>query len=280
MESKKSAPHSSATLKIGFLGYGRMAQAISQGLDRDSFIPYTSQLISDPYLPESILAERKVRKAAGNQDLIKQCRLIFLAVKPHQIAEVLREIKPQLTSEHLLISVAAGVTLASIRADVPTSTSLVRIMPNLPVAVGKGAISFCAEAGAALDLVSQAREILAHLGLYVDLDEKYFDAATSLSGSGPAYFFSVLDALSRGGVRLGLSWETSRALALQSASGAAALAAQEASTTFAQLRDDVTSPGGSTAEALYILEKGGLTALFQEALEAATNKNKKLGGAS
>ncbi len=264
--------------EIGFLGYGRMARAISEGLDHQGVIPYHHQIVSgrDQGRLREVGEKRSVAVAADNRDLARRSKVVLLGVKPDQVEGVLDEVRDELGGR-LLISMAAGVRLETLNSFLhATGVDLVRAMPNLPALVGRGATLICSRPGADPAHLERAREIFGAVGLCLPLEERQFDAATSLSGSGPAYFFTIIESLVRGAVRLGLSWETARTLAVQTALGAAETAARRPEMALADLRDQVTSPGGTTAEALYVLENGGLGGLLQKALDAASEKCNRL----
>lgn len=262
---------------IGFLGYGRMAGAISGGLNDSGLIPFGRQLVSGRNRARlNAEAERWGLAVAGdNRDLVRRSAVVVLGVKPRQAEDVLEEVRADLTGR-LVISLAAGVNLDSLRRWLPPDTAVVRSMPNVAALVGRGATLICAPGGADPKHLARAREIFESVGLCLELEEKLFDAASALSGSGPAYFFSIMEALTRGAARLGLPWDTARILAVQTALGAAETAARRPGQSLADLRDMVTSPGGTTAEALLVLEKGGLGGLLQEAMAAAKDKSENL----
>ncbi|MDR1871628.1 MAG: pyrroline-5-carboxylate reductase [Deltaproteobacteria bacterium] len=264
-------------IEVGFLGYGRMAQAISLGLNQSEIIPYTRQAASDVAkdLLLELAEERGFTVATDNADLVAKSQVIIVAVKPHQVQAALTKVRAAVANQ-LFISVAAGVTLADLTTWLPSSAEIIRVTPNLPALVGRGVTLICAPKVTSAVSLAKAREIFQAVGVTCELDESRFDEGTAVSGSGPAYFFLVMEALIRGAVRLGLTWDTARELVLKTAQGAVETAIQRPDLSLADLRDQVTSPGGTTAEALYVLEKGGLNALFQEALKAATIKARKL----
>ncbi|MDR2725627.1 MAG: pyrroline-5-carboxylate reductase [Candidatus Adiutrix sp.] len=263
--------------EVGFLGYGRMAQAISEGLDRQGRIPYARQAASD--LPGGewleMAGERQFHPAPNNQVLAALCPVVIVAVKPQQVRAVLEEIRPAAPGR-LFISIAAGLKTADLRAELPKTAGLVRVLPNLPALVGRGMSLMCAPPGTPRKHLDQARSIFEAVGEVEELEEDKFDAGTAVSGSGPAYFFLMMEAMIRGAVRLGLTWETARKLVLETALGSAEAARAKPDLNLAALRDQVTSPGGTTAEALQVMEMGGFSGLLAEALEAAAEKGRRL----
>ncbi|MDR1045133.1 MAG: pyrroline-5-carboxylate reductase [Candidatus Adiutrix sp.] len=262
---------------IGFLGYGRMARAVSQGLDRSGLIPFARQMVSgrDRARLEQAAAARGLTVAADNRDLASRCALVVLGVKPRQVEGVLEEIR-ELVKDQTIISLAAGVALRELSARLPAGCALVRSMPNVAALAGCGATLICAVPGLSPERLARVRDVFSSVGLCLELEEALFDAGGALSGSGPAYFFSIMESLVRGAVRLGLTWDQARRLTVQTALGAAETARQRPESPLAELRDMVTSPGGTTAEALYVFEKAGLGGIVQEALKAATDKSRNL----
>lgn len=264
--------------EIGFLGYGKMAGAVSQGLDKNGLIPYSRQMASgrDRRKLAAGAGARGLTLAADNRDLAARSRVLVLGVKPGQVRGVLEELR-ELINDQLIISLAAGVRLEDMRPWLPRGASLVRAMPNVAALAGCGATLLCASPGTPPESFALANKIFASVGLCLEMDESLFDAGGAVSGSGPAYFFSFMENMVRGAVRLGLPWDAAKTLALQTALGSAQTALLNRDRPLAELRDMVTSPGGTTAEALLVMERAGLGGIVQEALEAAAEKSKKLG---
>ncbi|MDR2613616.1 MAG: pyrroline-5-carboxylate reductase, partial [Deltaproteobacteria bacterium] len=254
---------------VGFLGYGRMAQAISEGLDRSGLVPFKRQLAFDVAagMLEAAKEKRGILTSPDGLRLAERSPIVVVAVKPHQVRGALSGIREAL-KDQLVISIAAGVTLANLGELVPDGCSLVRVMPNLPALVGKGVTLMTSPPSTDKEDLENARKIFSAVGEVVDLPESLFNEGMAVSGSGPAYFFLVMEAMIRGAVRLGLTWDTARKLVLRTCEGAAATALARPGSHLADLRDQVTSPGGTTAEGLLVLEEGALTALFHAALKA------------
>ncbi|MDR1083625.1 MAG: pyrroline-5-carboxylate reductase [Deltaproteobacteria bacterium] len=265
------------TCEVGFLGFGRMAQAISEGLNKSGKMPYSRQAASALRTDklQSLADTRGFVVAVDNRNLLSLSPAVIIAVKPHQVQNALAKAGPAVRGQ-LFISIAAGISLAELQAWLPDGTRVIRVIPNLPAQVGRGLTLVCAPEGTRPDDLKLTRYIFESVGTVTELPESLFDEGTAVSGSGPAYFFLVMEAMVRGAVRLGLPWDLAKKMVLQTARGAAETALVKDDLSLADLRDQVTSPGGTTAEALYVLEQGGLTALFQEALEAASVKAKKL----
>ncbi len=263
--------------EIGFLGYGKMSGAVSRGLDKNGLIPFNRQMASARDREKLVKGAGLwgLTPAADNRELVKRCRSVVLGVKPKQIQGILEEIQ-DLVGDRLIISMAAGVRLEDMRPLLPRGANLVRTMPNVAALTGQGATIICAAPGTSPDSFARAVQIFGSVGRCFELDENLFDAGGAVSGSGPAYFFSFMENLIRGAVRLGLPWDTAKALVLQTALGSAETAAGNPETHLADLRDMVTSPGGTTAEALAVMENHGWGGIVQQALAAANDKSKKL----
>jgi pyrroline-5-carboxylate reductase len=264
--------------RIGFIGAGAMATALGQGFVRAKLVEAGSLLASDP------LAEARERFAAAtggqalddNVRVAGQCDVLFLAVKPQQMPPVLAELRGKIGLEKLVVSIAAGVPLATIAAALHSPARLVRVMPNTPCLVGHGACGYSLVPSATPDDARLVHELLSAVGVAFVLEEKLLDAVTGLSGSGPAFVYVVIEALSDGGVRMGLPRAVATALAAQTVRGAAemVLASREHP---AVLKDRVASPGGTTIAGLQALEEGGLRAALMAAVEAATRRSIQLG---
>jgi pyrroline-5-carboxylate reductase len=235
----------------------------------------------DPDRRKSLEASRGIRCGADNRELVDQSDLVVLAVKPSQVMGVLRELggagDPSL-ARPLWVSVAAGVSLSSLAGDLPPGARLVRSMPNTPALVGEGATAFVANPEATEADRAATRRLFEAVGTAWEApSEDLLDAVTGLSGSGPAYVFVFLEALSDAGVQMGLPREAAHALATQTVLGAARLAL-ESGRQPADLRDQVTSPGGTTIAGLERLEAAGFRSAIQDAVEAATRRSRELGG--
>jgi pyrroline-5-carboxylate reductase len=199
--------------------------------------------------------------------------VVVLALKPQHMAAVLEEINP-IDPDRLVVSIAAGVTLEQLCEGLGTQR-IVRVMPNTPALIGAGASGFCRATGASAADGSLVRRLLEAVGRCWELPESLMDAVTGLSGSGPAFVFLFIEALSDGGVRMGLPRDVARELATQTVLGAAQLAAA-GSEHPAQLKDRVTSPGGTTIAGLHALERGAFRGLVMSAVQAATERSREL----
>lgn len=259
---------------IGFIGGGNMAASLVGGLVGDNCQPGNIQVAEPDAARREALANRYgISTTADNNALAAAVDVVVLAVKPQVMAEVCRGIADTVQEKQpLILSIAAGLRIADIDRWLGSNCAIVRTMPNTPALVQSGATALFANDRVSTGQREQAEAVMRSVGLTLWLEqESQMDAVTALSGSGPAYFFLIIELLQQAGVKLGLSEESARLLAVQTAFGAAkmALESPEESTT---LRARVTSPGGTTERAIGILEEGGIRALFDKALEGARDR--------
>ena len=267
-----------AQLKIGFLGAGKMATALAKGFLNAKLVEAGQLFAADPYASarEHFATETGAKTFAANLDVVRAADVLFLATKPDQVAPALAEISGTFGKDHLLISIAAGITLAKLESGLPPGARVVRVMPNTPALVGAGASGFAAGKNALPADGELAKKLMSAVGMAVPVKESLLDAVTGLSGSGPAYVYQFIEALSDGGVAAGLPREVATRLAAQTVLGGAKMVLETGLHPGA-LKDQVTSPGGTTIEGLHELEKGGLRGTVMSAVRAATEKSKKLG---
>ncbi|AMV73515.1 Delta-1-pyrroline-5-carboxylate reductase [Desulfuromonas sp. DDH964] len=263
--------------RIGFIGGGNMAEALIKGLVKGTF-PAGEILVSEPSAERRRLLEERygVGLAADNLALVRACPLIILAIKPQLLAEVVCDFAAAFSGDKLLLSILAGVTSATLEDCFDGQPRVVRAMPNTPALVGEGATAVCGGRFATPDDLAAARHIFEAVGSVHLVAEAQMDAVTGLSGSGPAYVFTVIEALADGGVREGLPRETALQLAVQTVLGAARLV-RESGEHPALLRDKVCSPGGTTIAAVQALEDRGLRGTLMAAVAAATRRSRELG---
>ncbi len=266
-----------AQLKIGFLGAGKMATALAKGLVNARIVQGSRLTAADPVAAarDHFAAETGAKVFAANRDVAQAAEVLILATKPDQVAAALAEIAPAWGEKHLLISIAAGVTLARLESALPAGARVIRVMPNTPALVGAGASGFTPGRHATAADGELAAKILSAVGVALPVKETLLDAVTGLSGSGPAYVYQFIEALSDGGVASGLPRDAATRLAAQTVLGAAKMVLETGQHPGA-LKDQVTSPGGTTIEGVHELEKGGLRAAVMNAVRAATDKSKKL----
>lgn len=263
--------------KLAFIGAGNMGEALVKGL-----------LSTGACTPDEIWvsARRPSRVAemaktygvhgADNRTAARNAEIVVLAVKPQILDKVVQEIAPVLSPSHLVVSIAAGVPIAAIERRLHKQARIVRAMPNTPAVVRAAATAVARGEHATEADLDAAVQIFNAVGKTIVVDEYQMDAVTGLSGSGPAYVFLMLEALADAGVKVGLARYEATALAAQTLYGAAKLAL-EMGLHPAQLRDQVTSPAGTTASALHKLEAGGLRTTLIDAVEAAARRSRELG---
>jgi pyrroline-5-carboxylate reductase len=264
---------------IGFLGAGNLAEALIKGLISSGAVAPGHLVASDRMSARLVhLAEAyEVKVFNKNFETVRNADIVFLTVKPQDVPGVLEEIAPEINSGKVLISVAAGITTGLImdvlkEAGLKHFIPVVRAMPNTPATVREAATAICAGPGAGKGHLDLAAALFSTVGsVTVIEDESLMDAVTALSGSGPAYVFLFMEALIEGGVKLGLPRETATQLALQTVSGAVALA-KESPKELSELRSMVTSPGGTTMVGLKKLGEGGFCEIIEKALEAAAQR--------
>ena len=267
-------------LTIGFLGAGKMATALAKGFVQAGLVTPRDLIASDPVAAatDAFARETGAKTTAFNPDVASRARVLILAVKPDQVRAVLGEVREQFTDEHLLISIAAGVTLARLEEALGTGARIIRVMPNTPALVGQSATAFALGKAASREDGQLAQKLFSAVGVAFELKEALLDAVTGLSGSGPAYVYLFIEGLSDGGVAAGLPREIATRLAAQTVLGSAQMVLETGQHP-GLLKDMVTSPGGTTIEGLHELEKGKLRATLISAVRAASEKSKKLGQA-
>lgn len=266
-------------MNIAFIGGGNMAAALIAGLCR-SDTPPSRIRVADPSAEARarLEAQFSIECFSDTADAVDGADIIVLAVKPQVMPKALDSLAPLVHDGHTIVSIAAGITVAVIQNALGESIPVVRTMPNTPALIGKGISGLYA--GPACEDVDRhkAEQIMTAAGEAVWLDdESLLDVVTAVSGSGPAYFFLLTEALQVAGHALGLPSETAARLAIQTARGAGEMAAQSEHGV-AELRRRVTSPGGTTQAALEALEAGGFSALVAKAVKAATDRGRELSG--
>lgn len=262
--------------RLAIVGAGLMGEAIVSGL-RSAGWPGADIVICDQRADRvTELRDRYDVQGADVEEAVAGARTVLLAVKPADVAAALAALAPAMAEGALLLSICAGVTLATLEGGVREGTPVVRAMPNTPARVGQGITALSPGAHATDDHLAEVSEILGAVGRVVTVAEKHQDSVTAVSGSGPAYLFLVAEALIEGGVHVGLSRDVARDLAVQTLYGSATLL-RETGDHPALLREAVTSPGGTTAAALRALEDHGVRAAFLAAVAAARDRSRELG---
>lgn len=264
--------------RIGFLGAGQMATALSKGFVRANLVPVEQVLAYDPLAAAADKFGSDLPGAKllpSNRDVVTGADVIFLAVKPQIMSAVLAEALPHVTKNKLFVSVAAGITIERLSNELKTKR-IIRVMPNTPCLVGQGASAYSMARDATPADAQLVESLLRAVGIAFPLDEKQLDAVTGLSGSGPAYVYAMIEALSDGGVRAGLPRNVATALAAQTVRGAAEMVLATGEHP-GVLKDRVASPGGTTIAGLHVLEDRAVRGALMSAVVAATEKSKELG---
>jgi pyrroline-5-carboxylate reductase len=271
----------SELLRWGFIGSGRMATALVRGMIRAGTAAPGSITASDPIeaARSALGRETGVAVTDSNRAVAEASGVLVLAVKPQSLPQVLDEMRPVVTPEHLVISIAAGVSLATLTAGLGAGRRIARVMPNTPALLGEGASGYCLGSHARPGDEEVVRSCLSAVGRAYRVPESLLDAVTGLSGSGPAFVYVIIEALSDGGVRVGLPRDVATALAAQTVLGAARMVLETGEHPGA-LKDQVASPGGTTIAGLHALERGGVRAALIDAVEAATHRSAELAAAA
>jgi len=266
------------TQTIGFIGAGQMARALAQGFVAAGLVPGRQIVHCDPVESAGHEFAQKISgcvQAASNADVVQAANIVFLAVKPQNMPAVFAEVGGKAGPEKLVVSIAAGVTLARLCEGLKADR-VVRVMPNTPALVGRGASAYALGPAATAADGQLVGQLMGSVGQAFQVDEKLLDAVTGLSGSGPAYVYVMIEALADGGVRMGLPRDIAMALAAQTVRGAAEMVLTSGEHP-AALKDKVASPGGTTIAGLAALEDRGLRAALIAAVEAATRRSQELG---
>jgi pyrroline-5-carboxylate reductase len=266
-----------AALRIGFLGAGKMATALARGWLAARLVRAEDMLASDPLIEaqQAFHANTGVRAIASNHEVVAASEMLILAVKPQSMSELFADIRSTVSSRHLIVSIAAGITLRQLGDGLGADRRLVRVMPNTGCLVGASASAYSPSKTATSEDIALVDRLLNAVGKAFRLPEKLLDAVTGLSGSGPAFVFVIIEALSDGGVKMGLPRDVATALAAQTVYGAAKMVLETSQHT-GVLRDMVSSPGGTTIAGLHALERGGVRAALISTIEAATRRAMEL----
>lgn len=270
-------PNQVLTHKIAFVGGGQMAEALISGLLSAKLCGPDRIWATDPVASRLDHLKKKyaIQVSGQNPEAAAWADLVVLAVKPQVLEAILREIGGGL-AKSLVVSVIAGVPIRRIADACGPGTRVIRTMPNTPAMVHEGMTAMAVGPGVPDTDVATVRQMFESVGRVVPVDERLMDAVTGLSGSGPAYVFLAIEALTDGGVKMGLARETAGLLAAQTVLGAARMVLETGQHP-ARLKDQVTSPGGTTIAGLHRLEQGGLRATLIDAVEAATKRSQELG---
>jgi pyrroline-5-carboxylate reductase len=264
-------------IKISFLGAGNMAEAIINGLLKSRVSKPGNICASDISKTRlQYIAKRYgIKAVSDNTAAVKSSTIIFLAVKPQQVTEVLKDIAGSITKNHLVVSIAAGITTSLIEKHLGNKLRVIRSMPNTPALLGAGAVAVCAGKYSSKTDVALAKELFSSVGIVAVLKESQMNAVTAVSGSGPAYVFYLAEALEAAGTALGLPAEVSRQFSRATISGAGRMLA-EIDESAQDMRRKVTSPGGTTAAAVKYFEQKGFRRIIRQAVGCAVKRAKEL----
>jgi pyrroline-5-carboxylate reductase len=264
--------------KIAVIGGGKMGEVLAGGIVTGKLLPAGDVTVTDiiPERLDHLKKQHKVQVTADNRKAVTDADIVILAVKPQNMSEVLKELSPVIDKDKLVVSIAAGITTAFIQEHLKKGTRIVRVMPNTPALIKEGAAALAPGANATETDLQTARSIFDAVGVTVIVQEDLMDVVTGLSGSGPAYVFIIIDALSDAGVLMGLPRDVAQKLAAQTLLGAAKLYLATGKHP-GELRDMVTSPGGTTIAGIKEMEQKGLRGALIAAVEAATLRSRELG---
>ena len=264
------------TKRWGFIGAGKMASAMIRGMIRHGQPPQSiSASDSHPATRATLVGETGILSYPSNAEVVASSDVIVLAVKPQVMTEVMAELRSELTADHLIVSIAAGVSLRTLARGLGEDRRIVRVMPNTPAVVGEGAAGYCLGSAAIEGDEETVRGCLEAVGKAFLVPEPLLDAVTGVSGSGPAFVCLMIEALSDGGVRVGLPRELATTLAAQTLLGTAKMVL-ETGMHPGFLKDQVTSPAGTTIAGLHALERGGVRGALIDAVEAAYQRSIEL----
>ncbi len=263
---------------IAFIGSGVMGEAMIRGLITQNIVQPGQIIASDPHLGrlQDLQTRHGIHTTHDNRHAAEEGHIIVLSIKPQDLDHVMPEIRGHLRRQDLLLSIIAGVPIRKL-ADGTAHAAVVRAMPNTPAQIGQGITVWTATPEVSQGQKKQAQLILGSLGEEICMDdERYLDMATALSGSGPGYVFMMMEAMIDAGVHLGFSRQVATQLVIKTLKGSVAYA-EQSNKYVAELRNQVTSPGGTTAEALYHMEKGGLRTVISRGIWAAYQRSVALG---
>ncbi|MED6238778.1 Pyrroline-5-carboxylate reductase 3 [Ataeniobius toweri] len=263
-------------LRIGFIGAGNMAFGIAKGMLSGNVLPINIKVSAPSSTNQGRFQELGISVTHSNTEVVSGSDVVFVAVKPHLVPLVLSEVSPHIQQKQIIVSVAAGVTLAVLEELLPENSIVIRLMPNLPCVVQEGALLFARGANAKQEDGTVLRCLLHCCGLVVEGPEAWIDIHTGMSGSGVAFVYLFAEALAEGAVKMGMPSALAHSIASQTVLGAGRLL-RDSGKHPAQLRSDVCTPGGTTIYGLHTLEQGGVRASVMSAVESATEKARELG---
>ena len=265
--------------RIGFIGAGKMAGAIIKGLIKTGFA--MPENIKATQVETDTLSEKSrelgIRVISDNKELVRWADVVFVATKPSQVLGVLEEISPFLNNQKLLVSIAAGISIAKIESNIPEGSRVVRVMPNTPALVGEGMSGMVGGKMAGANDIEFVKNLLSTIGkcIVVD-DESQMDIVTAISGSGPAFYYKVINEIARAGEKLGMDYDKALLLSIQTAIGSAKMALNR-EISMEQLISNVATKGGCTAVGVDCMNENNTEKLFYDVIDSTTKKAHALG---
>ncbi|XP_065897774.1 pyrroline-5-carboxylate reductase 2-like [Dysidea avara] len=259
---------------MGFIGSGSIATALARGLIATNVAERECVIASGPTEKSTskIQEELSIRTTLCNRETVRNSQVVFLAVKPHNISTVLKEVTGDVTPDHLIISLAAGTTLKTMEESLPDGAQIMRAMPNTPCSVGAGMSAISAGSAATNQSIQLTKSLFTRVGICRLMSESYLDIITGLSGCGPTYMYMTIEALADGGVRAGLTRELATIMAAQTMLGAAKMVLENPRVHPGEMKDDVCSPAGASIQAVHVLEKAGYRGILMDAIGVSCNR--------
>lgn len=264
-------------MTLGFIGCGRMGSALLEGALSANIVNASDVWVFDPYpgAAEALADKLGVNMAQNNSEVAHKCQLVLLACKPYHVVDILAEISAELPGDTVILSIAAGVTLSRMEASSPPLSRFIRVMPNTPSLISNGACGITSGTHATADDLISAQQLLSSVGLVEVVTESQLDAVTGLSGSGPAYIYTMIEAMSAQAEKEGLPLDMALRLATQTVIGAARMV-ETTGMSPADLRNQVTSPGGTTLAGLEALSHHGFEVSIACGVQAATARSREI----
>ncbi|KOA19077.1 pyrroline-5-carboxylate reductase [Clostridium homopropionicum DSM 5847] len=265
-------------MKIGFIGCGNMASAMIKGIVKSNLIEGKNIIAGDPDKAklEKIKEETNILIGKNNIDVVKNSDILFLSVKPNKYKDVISEIKESINENTIIVTIAAGITIENSESFLGSKErKIVRVMPNTPALVGEGMSALCPNKNVTNEELEEIKKIFKCFSKVEVIEEVHMDTVTALTGSSPAYVFMFIEALADGAVLKGLPRDKAYKMAAQAVYGSAKMVLETGKHP-GSLKDDVCSPGGTTIEAVFVLEKGGMRAAVIEAMEKCVDKAKNM----
>lgn len=259
---------------LGFIGSGRAAYTLARGLIDARAVERERVIASGP-IEKSVSRmkeELNIRTTLSNKEAVEDSEVVIVAVKPHIVSTVLKEVSSKVTKDQLIISLAAGTRLKTMSENLPDGAQVMRAMPNTPCSVGAGMTAISAGHMVTKENIQKAKDVFSSVGMCRLMSEDYLDIITGLSGCGPTYMYMTIEALADGGVMAGLTRELATTMAAQTMMGAAKMVLENPRIHPGEMKDDVCSPAGASIQAVHVLEKAGYRGILMDAVGASCNR--------